>query len=69
MTTPVGRLQATEVSEVGMDVTDPVLRALEVAIHIEEVMDIVLPDADLDDAHLGNPAAVAATIGIALKGH
>lgn len=69
MATSLGELRLTELSAVGADTTDPLLRALEIAIHVEEVLGIVLADANLDDAHLGSPAAVAATVGVELGEH
>ncbi len=69
MATSPGELRPSELSAVGADTTDPLLRALEVAIHVEEVLGIVLADASLDDAHLGTPAAVATTVSVTLGEH
>lgn len=53
------RLNAGELAAVGAGNTDPELRALEVAIYVEEVLDVVLPDEVLDARHLGTPEGVA----------
>ncbi len=62
MVTPGVRLRTEELSEVGADTTDPLLRALEVAIHVEETLDIVLPDVLLDGTSLGTPQAAVLTV-------
>ena len=69
MVTPGVRLRTEELSEVGADTTDPLLRALEVAIHVEETLDIVLPDVLLDEASLGTPQAVALTVATLREDH
>lgn len=69
MITPRVRLRTEELSEVGADTTDPLLRALEVAIHVEETLDIVLPDVLLDGASLGNPQAVLLTVATLPEDH
>ena len=66
MGTSSTRLNAGELAAVGAGNTDPELRALEVAIFVEEVLDIVLPDEVLDARHLGTTDGVANTVdGIA----
>ena len=62
MGTSSTRLNAGELAAVGAGSTDPELRALEVAIFVEEVLDIVLPDEVLDARHLGTPDGVANTV-------
>lgn len=69
MDTRGGRLDAQELSAVGTETTDPSLRALEVAIYVEEVLDIVLPDSVLTDARLGTPSSVAETVDAVLGEH
>jgi len=56
------RLNAGELAAVGAGNTDPELRALEVAIFVEEVLDVVLPDEVLDARHMGTAEAVASTV-------
>lgn len=56
------RLDVGELAVVGKDTAEPSLRALEIAIYLEDVLGIVLPDEVLDEAHLGTPAAVIATV-------
>ncbi len=56
--TPSGRLRADELSAVGQGNDDPQLRALEMAILVEEVLGIALADGVLDAEHLGTPEAV-----------
>lgn len=62
MGTPATRLNADELTAVGAGNMDPDLRVLEVAIFVEEVLDIALPDEVLDARHLGTPEAVADTV-------
>ena len=64
MGTSSTRLNAGELAAVGAGSTDPELRALEVAIFVEEVLDIVLPDEVLDARHLGTPDGVANTVDV-----
>ena len=52
------QLDSDELAAVGADTADPTLRALEVAIFVEESLDVVLPDLALDAHHLGTPDAV-----------
>jgi hypothetical protein len=42
--------------------TDPELEAVRAAILIEDVFDVVLPDAEIDPAMLADPSAVTALI-------
>jgi hypothetical protein len=60
--TSLTRLNADEVALVGAGTADPELRALEVAIFVEEVLDVVLPDEVLDARHMGTADAVARTV-------
>jgi hypothetical protein len=39
-------------------VTDDGLDALQIAIYLEETLDVTLPDEYLTDEHLGSPVAV-----------
>lgn len=55
-------MRADELSAVGTDTSDSSLRALEVAIYVEESLGVVLPDPTLDEAHLGSPEAVRETV-------
>jgi hypothetical protein len=45
---------------------DPELRAVRVAIHLEDALGITVPADLLDAAHLGTPQAVAATLDLLL---
>lgn len=56
--TPSRRLRVDELSAVGRENEDPELRALEIAILVEETLDIALADEVLDAGHLGTPEAV-----------
>ncbi|NLI85980.1 MAG: hypothetical protein GX440_11470 [Propionibacterium sp.] len=53
------QLDTSVLAQVGTETDDPLLRALERAIYIEEVLDIVLSDEVLNDHALGTPDAVA----------
>ena len=60
---PSGRLSRLELDSVGHSTADPVLRALEVAIFVEEsVPGLILPDSVLDAHHLGTPEAALHTV-------
>ncbi|HSN10637.1 MAG TPA: hypothetical protein VLS51_00810 [Propionibacteriaceae bacterium] len=56
------RLRDDELAAVGSRDEDPELRALEVAILIEEALDVVLPDEVLDASHLGTDAGVTTVV-------
>lgn len=62
MAAGLDRLDVGELVVVCKDTVDPLLRALEIAIYLEDVLGIVLPDEVLNEAHLGTPAAVIATV-------
>lgn len=66
MATCIG-LRGDELAAVGSDTSDPLLRALEVAIHVEETVDVVLPDVVLDEGHLGTAQATTTTVAALLK--
>ena len=56
--TPARWLRADELTAVGKQNDDPELRALEIAIFVEEVVGFSLADDVLDAKHLGTPDAV-----------
>ena len=56
------RLKDDELAAVGSRSEDPDLRALEVALIIEETLDVVLPDEVLDARSLGSPDSVARVV-------
>lgn len=57
-----GHLNADELVEVAQHAVEPLLRALEVAIYVEDAVDVLLPDDALNDAGLGSPASVVQTV-------
>lgn len=68
MPTSPGTLRADEFAAVGVGTTDPLLRALELAIHVEETVSIVLPDSMLDPTRLGSPQDFTMTVAALLEG-
>lgn len=65
--TSQGPLPADELADVGADTPDPSLRALEVAIYVEETLGIVLPDSTLDEGHLGSPDMVQESVAALIR--
>lgn len=56
------RLDRKELVSVTQSASEPQLRALEVAIFVEESLGLILPDEVLDASHLGTPEAAVATV-------
>ncbi len=63
-----GPLRADELAVVGIGTADPLLRALELAIHVEETVGIVLPDSVLDATRLESPRSFSAIVTTLLEG-
>lgn len=64
-----GAFRADELAAVGLATADPFLRALELAIHIEEATGVVLPDSVLNHAHLASPQDCVRTVAAILEDH
>ena len=67
MTTPHTRLRLDELSEVEGNSNDPALRVLEVAILVEDSVDLVLSDAELTDPRLDSPHETALMVADLLE--
>lgn len=68
MVTPFDGLDPEELAAVGTEVTDPTLRALEIAIYVEDAVDVMLPDRLLADARLCEPDLVTEVLARLIQG-